>query len=270
MSPRAKRKPALRPPSKIHRDGRPIDWSQFDKSALDDASRACTGRSWHARMQQEFLAVGAFAELIHELAAEGCDPIVLKVLTRAASDEVRHADICRRMAEEIQGTEIPTRWKGVPSIPKHPTATTSTRVLLHMVEMCCLSETFTGVFLTEMLSRMPEGSPRLAVESLLEDEIDHGRVGWAYLASRAQAKETQGLVDALPGMLERTMGRVMTYAAEHPESDDTAKEAVGYLGTSASASIHSRTLRDVILPGLGACGIDVRHIQGWVAERGWV
>ena len=237
---------------------------------LADAARARAAKSWHTRMQQEFLAVGAFAQLIHELAAEGCDPIVLQILTRAASDEVRHADICRKMAEGIQDSEIPTRWKGVPSIPKHTAATASTRVLLHMVEMCCLSETFTGVFLTEMLGRMPEGSPRMAVESLLEDEIDHGRVGWAYLASRACAKETDGLEDALPTMLERTMGRVMTYAAKHPEADDTAMEAVGYLGTSASAAIHSRTLRDVILPGLDECGVDVARLRRLAEQRGWV
>jgi hypothetical protein len=100
-------------------------------------------------------------------------------------------------------------------------------VLLHMVEMCCLSETFTGVFLTEMLARMPEGSPRMAVESLLEDEIDHGRVGWAYLAARAQAKELDGLDDALPSMLERTVAGVMAYARKNPERDDTAMESVG-------------------------------------------
>jgi hypothetical protein len=221
-------------------------------------------------MGQEFLAVGAFATLIHELAEEGCDPVILQILTRAASDEVRHAAICRTMAERIMDVEIPTRWKGVPRIPKHATASASTRALLHMVEMCCLSETFTGVFLTEMLSRMPEGSPRMAVESLLEDEIDHGRVGWAYLAARAQAKELDGLDEALPQMLERTVAGVMAYACKNPEPDDIAMEAVGYLGTSASASIYTRTLRDVVFPGLEQCEVDISRLKEQAVERAWI
>jgi hypothetical protein len=221
-------------------------------------------------MEQEYLAVGAFATLIHELAEEGCEPVVLQILTRASSDEVRHADICRKVAEGILDVRIPTRWKGLPSIPKHANATPSARVLLHVTEMCCLSETFTGVFLTEMLSRMPEGSPKSAVESLLEDEIDHGRVGWAYLASRAQAKELDGLAEALPRMLERTMGGVMKASASRPEADDAAMEAVGYLGMSASAAIFQRTLRDVILPGLEQCGVPAAPLKTWAHDRNWI
>jgi hypothetical protein len=228
-------------------------------------------------MGQEFLAVGAFATLIHELAEEGCEPVILQILTRASSDEVRHAEICRRMAEGILGIDIPTRWKGVPSIPKHATAEPSTRVLLHVVEMCCFSETFTGVFLTEMLSRLASSSssrssssPRMAVESLLEDEIDHGRVGWGYLASRAQAKELDGLAEALPRILERTMGGVMAAAEKNPEPDDAAMEAVGYLGLSASAALFRRTLGEVILPGLDECGVQAAPLKGWARERGWV
>jgi hypothetical protein len=263
-------KVAPRQPSKVHRDGRPIDWSHFDTGALSDAARSRVGGAWRGRMGQEYLAVGAFATLIHELAEEGCEPVVLQILTRASSDEVRHAEICRKMGEGILGVEIPTRWRGVPSIPKHASASASTRVLLHVVEMCCLSETFTGVYLTEMLSRMPEGSPKMAVESLLEDEIDHGRVGWAYLASRAQAKELDGLVEAFPRMLERTMGGVMANAAKSPEADDPAKEAVGYLGVSAAASVFRRTLKEVILPGLEECGVHAQPVKRWARERRWV
>jgi hypothetical protein len=221
-------------------------------------------------MIQEHLAVGAFAILIHELAEEGCAPVVLQMLTRAASDEVRHAEICRRFAEEILGTTVPLCTQGVPSIPKHRDATPRTRVLLHVVEMCCLSETTTGVYLTEMLQRMPEGGAKTGVESLLEDEIDHGRVGWAYLAERAQARELQGLREALPAMLDRTFGRFLRQAKANPDKDSDAMEAVGFLGTSAGAAVYQRTLREVVLPGFEQCGVDVRPIRRWATEHGWV
>jgi hypothetical protein len=256
--------------ARVARDGRAIDWAAFDRGALEGAPRTKVGESWRSRMGQEHLAVGAFATLVHELAEDGCAPVVLSMLTRAACDEVRHAEICRRLAEEILGAPVAPRTKGVPSIPKHRDATSTTRALLHVVEMCCLSETLTGVYLTEMLARMPEGGAKTAVESLIEDEIDHGRVGWAYLAERAQRRELGGLADALPSMLDRTFGGVLRHAKAHPEKDDPAMEAVGYLGLSAGESVYLRTLREVVLPGLEECGVDVRSSRKWARDRAFI
>jgi hypothetical protein len=257
------------------REGRTIRWDEWDIGGLDDAGRVCAGKSWASRMKQEHLAVGAFAMLVTELAAEGCEPIVLSLLTRASCDEVRHTEICRRLAVGLLGDEdVPRRVRGVPSIPKHVGATDEARTLRHVVEMCCLSETFTGVYLTEMLARMPTGAaggtPRMAVESLLEDEIDHGRVGWAFLASRAQRKRLDGLAPALPAMLDRTMGWVMDASGAKPEPDRAELEAVGYLGSSAGGSLFQRTLRDVILPGFEACGVDLGPTRAHVAAKGWL
>jgi hypothetical protein len=251
--------------------GRPIRWDDWDLGGLDDAGRERAGKSWSSRMKQEHLAVGAFAMLVTELAAEGCDPIVLSLLTRASSDEVRHTEICRRMAVALLGeAKVPRGFRGIPSIPKYPGARAESRNLFHVVEMCCLSETFTGVYLTEMLSRMEGGSARMAVESLLEDEIDHGRVGWAFLSARARSKSTEGLSAELPAMLDRTMSWVMDSSRERPEPDTRELEAVGYLGSSAGGSIFKRTLKDVILPGFEACGVDVAPAKKHAAARAWL
>jgi len=271
MSKTRARKPVERVSERSVPDGgRPVHWDTWNLEGLDAEARIRAGKSWEARMKQEHLAVGAFAMLVTELAAEGCDPIVLSLLTRASSDEVRHAEICRKMAVGLLGEDqVPKRVRGIPSIPKHPGASSETRALLHVVEMCCLSETFTGVFLTDMLSEMEEGTPRMAVESLLEDEIDHGRVGWAYLATRARAKRVDGLAAALPAMVEHTMGWVVDKARSHPEPDTKPLRSVGYLGSTTAGVIFERTLRDVILPGLETCGIDLGPTLAHIAERGW-
>jgi hypothetical protein len=257
-------------PHRKHPEGRPIRWDAWDLADLPDDARVLAGKSWDERMKQEHLAVGAFSMVVTELAADGCDPVVLSLLTRAASDEVRHAEICRLMAVELLGEgKVASRVRGVPSIPKHSQASATTRALLHVVEMCCLSETFTGVFLTEMLAPL-KGTPRSAVESLLEDEIDHGRVGWAYLASRAREKRLAGLSEALPAMLDRTMGRVIAAAKSHPEDDTEPLRAVGYVGTKTAASIFEKTLRDVILPGFATCGVDIEPARAHAVAHGWV
>jgi hypothetical protein len=144
----------------------------------------------------------------------------------------------------------------LPNVPRHEGATPRERVLLHVVEMCCLNETLTGVFFTEMHARATNPVVRAAVESLLEDEIDHGKVGWAYLASRARSGQLEGLASRLPELLQRTIGRAI-HEARKPEADDPEVEAFGYVGKSSSLGLFRRALGDVIVPGFETLGVDL-------------
>jgi hypothetical protein len=221
-------------------------------------------------MKQEHLAVGAFAQIAHELAEVGCDPVVLEMATRAAADEVRHSGVCGRYAAAFLGRSTPpARLRGVPRAPLHSGTNLATRALLHVVEMCCLGETFTGVYFTEMLACTKQPVTRAVIESLLEDEIDHGRLGWAYLAARAREGSVEGLGEALPAMLDRTVGRPLRGTEKAPP-DDRALEAWGYLGEHAGRAVYVRTLREVIFPGLAALGVAISTALELVAQRGWV
>jgi len=249
---------------------RPIAWEHLNAGALGDRGRAQVGATWRERRKQEHLAVGAFALLARELAEEGCDPIVLSVVTRASSDEVRHTEICRRFAVALLGADhVPSNVRGLPKVPMHDRARPTDRVLFHLVEMCCLSETLTGVYLTEMLARTTDPVARVAVESLLEDEIDHGRVGWAYLADRSRERSLNGLAEALPAMLDRTFRRVLNAAAYARSDKEEKLESCGYLGARAEGEACTRALRDVILPGFEMVGVDLGPARNLVRERGW-
>jgi hypothetical protein len=218
-------------------------------------------------MRQEHLAVGAFALLAQELAQQGCEPVVLSLVTRAASDEVLHTEICRRFAAALLGpSAVPARFRGLPRVPMHPQVGPLDRVTFHVVEMCCLGETLTGVVLTEMLARTREPIARCAIESLLEDEIDHGRVGWAYLATRAGGRRLSQLASALPGMFVRTLRGVVAAPSSH---DEPGWESYGYLGERARAEACLRATRDVILPGFVRLGVDVAAARELLRARQW-
>jgi hypothetical protein len=250
---------------------RSIAWSGLDAQALGPEGRRTVGATWLGRMKQEHLAVGAFALLARELAAEGCDPIVLSLVTRASCDEVRHADICRRFAVELLGGDgVPASFRGLPKVPMHARASAADRVLFHVVEMCCMSETLTGVYFTEMLARTTDVVAREAIESLLEDEIDHGRVGWAYLAGRSRDGTLGALADALPAMLSRTFQGVLGSRKAASDQDDPRLETCGYLGPRAGADVYRRALRDVIVPGLEQLGVELRAARAFLQERHWV
>ncbi|HEX3346044.1 MAG TPA: hypothetical protein VHS09_15780 [Polyangiaceae bacterium] len=250
---------------------RAIAWGMLDADALGDAGKRTVGATWLERMKQEHLAVGAFALLARELAAQGCETVVLSLVTRASCDEVRHAEICRRFAVALLGADaVPAAFRGLPKVPMHAGAAAAARVLCHVVEMCCLSETLTGVYFTEMLARTTDPVAREAIESLLEDEIDHGRVGWAYLATRARDGSLDGLAEALPAMLDRTFRAMLGRTGSPDEGEHARLETCGYLAHASGAAVYRRALRDVILPGFAELGVELGPARARVRERRWL
>jgi hypothetical protein len=192
------------------------------------------------------------------------------MLTRAASDEVRHAEICRRAAVCFLGEDaVPARLRGAPRVPPYARVPLAERALFHVVEMCCLSETLTGVYLTETLAQTVHPTMRAVLESLLEDEIDHGRVGWAHLAASARELPLDGLARALPDMLDRTYAPPLRAAAADPEPNLPARSAVGHLGNDACPGIFRQALHEVILPGFETLGVDVGALRHRIDDRGW-
>jgi len=249
---------------------RDIPWEALDAQALSPAQAQLVGAEWKARMVQEHLAVGAFALITQELAETGCDERVLALVARASADEVRHADVCRRVAVAFLGDgEVPPRVRGTPAVPPHADLP-ERRALLHVVEMCCVNETLTGVFLTEMLARATNPAMRAVIDSLLADEIDHGRVGWAHLAACQAEGRAVGLDEGLRGILERSIGRLLDGGGgARPPAPDPALAAYGIIGKAESDEIVRAALRDVILPGFAEIGIPVDGARTLAAARGW-
>lgn len=236
---------------------------------LAGEQRALLGHAWRWRMEQEHLAVGAFALLAYELARLGCDSVVLSLVTRAAADEVRHADICRRMAALALDEPLPAVLAGVARRAEYPGLPDADATLLRMVETCCLSETFTGVYFTEMLERTSHPTARAAVQSLLEDEIDHGRVGWAYLAAVSKRGDVAWIGDRLPELLARTMKPVLDEARGSPEPADEVLERCGYLVRDRNAAIYTGALFEVVLPGFESLGVSTGAARAFATREGW-
>ncbi len=246
-----------------------IAWGEIDTSRLDAKERERAAAGWFHRMKQEHLAVSAFSLLAGELAEDGVDEVILELVTRAASDELRHAIVCRKLANAIAGkVDAEVRFKGAPRLPMHEGADPSTRVLRHMVEMCCINETCTGIYLTELRARATEPVARAAVDALLRDEIDHGRVGWAYLASRARDGSIGDLSAALPDLVQRSLGAILSETAHEPSSAPLA--SVAHMTLQEGRAIYREALADVILPGFARAGLDIGPTRALADERGWL
>lgn len=248
-----------------------IDWERLTHDAALDPPDPKVAESWSQRAKQEHLAVGAFSLIARELAEVGCEPVVLSLVTRAANDEVRHAEICARMAACLTRQPFATaRYKGVPREPAHDGADASTRALLHVVEMCCLSETFTGVCMTEMLARATHPVAHAVVQSLLKDEIDHGKVGWAYLAERTRDGTVGDLATALPELAVRTMRAAMRPALASTETDEPELERWAYLAPSTLSRLYREAFTDVIARGFEHLGVDVEPTRARLRSLDWL
>jgi hypothetical protein len=250
---------------------RAIPWETLEEDVaegkISQQDRLRVGESWLHRMKQEHLAVGAFASLALELAREGCDPRVLELVTRASSDEVRHAEICRRYAACLLGGDaVAPRLRGLKPLPRQASTSPADETLLHVVEMCCLSETLTGVYFTEMLARTDHPTTRATVEALLEDEVDHGRVGWTYLAERARTGTARIVEQRLGEMIARSFGHFLKPAEPRSTKTEAAQERIGLLSANSVADLYQQAFSTIILPGFEELGFDVADAQETVAR----
>jgi hypothetical protein len=234
---------------------RMIDYETLRTADLTPTERATLGRDWQRRMQQEYLAVGAFSLLASELASMGCEDVVLSLVTRAASDEVDHAEVCRSLAACFLDGNVAPRRPGLPNLPRYPGVSAAARALFHMIEMCCIGETLTVCFFTDAVARTQAPAMKQALLGLLEDEMDHARVGWAHLASVGRAERAL-VAPELPVMLERMVGW-LGRAARDDSPGSERLEAYGYPMRATVVDVYRRSLRDVVLAGFDTIGIDI-------------
>jgi hypothetical protein len=102
---------------------------------------------------------------------------------RAIDDETRHEELSRVVASRFAGKELPLPAPLKLEVPEHRGASPELRDTLHIVGQCVFNETTAGAYLETSLALAKGELARCALRELLSDEIDHGRIGWAHLAS---------------------------------------------------------------------------------------
>jgi hypothetical protein len=232
---------------------------------VDVELRERIGRQWASRAQAELRVAGVFAVVAHDLLAQGADPAILRIAARAVSDEVRHADLCRALAERYLARPVPWPDPGRSPMPSLARAPAALRPTLHTVAMGCVNETLASAWLEASLKSATAPMARAVIRELIADDIHHARLGWGHLASSfvgAEARKTLGLW--LPQLLE--------YAAKPwiRSAKDKIIEGVPSHGVPSAATTHEvvgATLRDVVLPGFASLGVRVGAAREWCARH---
>ncbi len=232
--------------------------------AAADEDRATLAGIWQERGSSELRVAGGFSAIAAQLIEHGGSESVLEIVAQAVRDEVRHAEISVELAARYRANEV--RWPGPQPvhIPLLAPAEGRLRATLLVIAMCCINETLACAILEGQLVPAKSVLTRAALQSVLSDEIDHARAGWAHLGSRHVTEPMKAEIARwLPRLLKAKLGELTDDDAPFPGEHLPNH---GILTRRARKEIVATGLSEVVLPGFARAGIDPALAQEWVSS----
>jgi len=227
--------------------------------ALSQGDRDALAAIWQNRGGLELQVGSGFAAISRELVEHGAARAVLEIVSQAVRDEVRHAEISVELAARYRGTEVIWPQPTKVHIPELAPAQGSLLATLHVIAMCCVNETVACAVLEAALSRARSPLVRAGLQSILSDEIDHARAGWAHLATLDAATKR-----VLPNWIKRLLaGKLDALLAEEAPMPGEGFPDHGMLSREAFRETVRAALDDVVLPGFERAGIDTGPARDW-------
>jgi hypothetical protein len=233
----------------------PIPWTATTAAQLAPAERERLAATWMRRSEAEYLAVSTFAVLAIDLVAAQAPADVLSLCLRAGIDEVRHAELCIRMAEIYTGLQnLPP--PGMSSLPDDPKRPKLHQALANAMLVSCVSETYATTVLAATRDLTIDPTALAVLTSIYSDEVMHARLGWSYLRHAIEVGG-QGVIDAAAEMLPRALrGVANVVERERPQGAVTpAVRDHGLMTPEEERVIFSSCVREVLVPGFAALAI---------------
>jgi hypothetical protein len=246
---------------KLTRRTLPLEDASIDE--LLPAHRRKLAGIWLNRAAMERRVADSFEVIRDALVRRGAKSSLVELAVRAIDDEYRHAELSRVVASRFLGSDLPPPARLVLEVPKHAGASAELRDTLFVVGQCLLNETTAGAFLEVCLEHARGELARVALQELLSDEIDHGRIGWAELA----AEEPRMREQVGRWLLPMAYLNLQLWRKETPH-DPEHHPVLTLHGAPPASVIHAAlvgALTSLIIPGLKQLAIDTRALESWVS-----
>jgi hypothetical protein len=232
----------------------------------DGSARSLAARVWSFRLGSELESAQRFGALAPLLRAAGASAGVVGMAEEAVVDELRHADLCRQLvchfgAAPPPEPEITLRWTA-PADVEGPE-----RLVYEIVALSCVTETLSTVLLGELVTRATDPVCKQAMHSILRDEVNHSRLGWAFLAEQQSRVLRDCVGPHLPAMLEATLGDDLFRSGGAPDPRLAELAGMGSLERPDRLRIVREALERVIFPGLELYGIETAGGRRWLDAR---
>jgi rubrerythrin len=221
---------------------------------------------WLSQAATELRVASSFAIVHKALVALAAEKSLIALAERAIDDEHRHAVLCRDVAERYLGEE-PVEPPTLPfAFPQHTTASSEQeRQALFIIGQCAFNETFASAYLSASLELATTSLARAAIRELLSDEVDHARLGWAYLQTlpKSLQRGIQGWILPL-AVCNLREWRSIEYPITEEEESRFAPFGIPSKPVIERALLSA--LHGMILPGLARFGYDTAQLQTWLAQ----
>ena len=222
--------------------------------------------TWNFRYVGELRATHRFKRLAKQLRDTNAAPEVIRLAENAIEDEQRHAVLCREVATEY-GFPYDTSEIDVEAVPlAPPNFNLKDSVLFEVVAFCCITETVNTAMLVDTLTFTTESRIKDAVRTILRDEVNHSKLGWAHLSHETSLGHGAFLRSVLIDMFSQ-LG--IDEILQRDGSRDNARLAAhGELSDARRIELFSDVIYQVVLPGLEQSGIETEAIKHWLAAKG--
>ncbi|MBX3019663.1 MAG: hypothetical protein KF767_17375 [Bdellovibrionaceae bacterium] len=211
-------------------------------------------RVWRHRLKIEFDAAAAFRALARDLQSlYGENDPVAQLSLEAAADEIRHADLCRRILShdpdhEFQGDALAELRLG----PERKLLVR--QALYNAVAMGCVTESLSTALLIEMKKRAARGVIHDTVHEIAVDEVNHSRIGWAQLARAAGEDDIQWLAPHVTKMIQVALNEeIDPLVVDRGYTPDLSEW--GILPRTEALGIMREVVEEVVRPGLRHFGL---------------
>lgn len=229
-----------------------------------DAAGALIAQVWAVRHGVETGASLRFAALSQGMRAAGAPATLVELAARASADEVRHAahcaDILRSRQAEVPPPETRLLFFGPRDLGPEQ------RLTYEVVAQSCISETESMATLVTLLDAASDDHLKNVLQELARDEVQHARLGWAYLAWATHRLDLSFLSAFLPAMATAATGEDL-FQPGPAEADDPALLRSGVVPKRDRRRIYLETLHSVVIPGFEEFRIDTGPLRRWAEDK---
>lgn len=237
----------LREPARAHSPAIEV------RDELCDAAIA----TWLGRMTNEYQSSFVFEALAAQLEASPRFAEHAGTARGFAAEERHHGILCGAVVEALGGRAV-TIVEDQPDFPAHAEVDLEEAILRNVMSISCLSETVAVSLIGAEREEMPDGELKTLLTNIWADEIGHARFGWRLVVAH---------VPRLAPDAKQRMSAYLRASLRHLESHELAHlpdrggfgegaEAIGLCSGRDARTLFYATVERVILPRLGALGLD--------------
>lgn len=166
-----------------------VAWHKLDLSRYTDEELFAARQYWSRRAWGEYGAISESPSLLLRYTKERREPDLSLFWTIRTQEEVRHADVCRRMADALGGYMPEPVTKDLEgAVATHGVRSMSfdadTPLEALIASLICCAEVIAYDVFRALIKDASDPVAKQILQLIFRDEVRHCEFGWSYLAHR--------------------------------------------------------------------------------------